>query len=188
MQDSDKVRATNSCLHYSVNASVHPTYLWMCKVTWMQDAVKVKINWSLLNSSILCSQKVPLHSFCMWFWISDCRLLQHNIEHPPKWCTYTDILMLHGWCHTKLLPSQHMFCVHHTTIHKFKTAKFWSLHYIVRATLCNHLSRRYVQCQRNTGFWWGENDKMLVCASSTLSIRPTWTICIVSTGCRILTC
>ena len=27
---------------------------------------------------------------------------------------------LHGSCHMKLLPSWHMFCVHHTTMHQFK--------------------------------------------------------------------
>ena len=30
-----------------------------------------------------------------------------NLEESNLW-------LLHGWCHVKLLPSQPMFCVHHT--------------------------------------------------------------------------
>ena len=39
-----------------------------------------------------------------------------RLEHPPKWCTYTAVLLLHGWCHVELLPSRRTFCVHRTTI------------------------------------------------------------------------
>ena len=26
------------------------------------------------------------------------------------WCTYSTVWLLHGWCHMKLLPSQHVLC------------------------------------------------------------------------------
>ena len=41
------------------------------------------------------------------------------LQPPPKWCSYSTVWLLHGWCHIKLLPSQHTFCVHHTTMHQF---------------------------------------------------------------------
>ena len=37
-------------------------------------------------------------------------------EYSLKWCTYA-LQRWHGWCHMKLQPSQHKFCVHHTTMH-----------------------------------------------------------------------
>ena len=27
-----------------------------------------------------------------------------NITYQPKWCTYSAVWPLHGWCHVKLLP------------------------------------------------------------------------------------
>ena len=32
----------------------------------------------------------------------------------------------HGWCHVKLLPSRHTFCVYHTTMHKFTVSLYSS--------------------------------------------------------------
>ena len=29
-------------------------------------------------------------------------------ECPLKWCTCSTVWLLHGWCHMKLLPSQHV--------------------------------------------------------------------------------
>ena len=28
-----------------------------------------------------------------------------HFEHPPKWCTYSVVWLLHGWCYVKPLPS-----------------------------------------------------------------------------------
>ena len=42
-----------------------------------------------------------------------------HFEYLQKWCTFRAVCLLQGWCHMKLLPSRHMFCVHHTTMHQF---------------------------------------------------------------------
>ena len=34
----------------------------------------------------------------------------------------------HGWCHMKLQPSRHKFCVHHTTMHHVILCKATSIH------------------------------------------------------------
>ena len=39
-----------------------------------------------------------------------------TFSNPPEWCTWTAVWLLHGWCHMKLLLSQHTFCIHRTTI------------------------------------------------------------------------
>ena len=74
--------------------------------------------WLLLYSTILCSQADSLHSCSMWFWMCDCSLFIAHFEYPPKWCTYSTIWLLHGWCHMNLLPSWPTFCGHHTTMHQ----------------------------------------------------------------------
>ena len=45
-----------------------------------------------------------------------------------KWCTYSTIWLLHGWCHVRLLLSWHMFCVHHITMHEFTVSFFAKPH------------------------------------------------------------
>ena len=57
--------------------------------------------------------------------MSDCQFLQQVPEYPLQWCTYCALCLLPGLCHVKLLPSQHMICVLHTTMHQFTV----SLHY-----------------------------------------------------------
>ena len=63
--------------------------------------------------AILCSRADSLHSFRVWFWMSDYRLLWRFFQHPSKWCTYSAIWLLHGWCHVKLLPPRRTFSIHH---------------------------------------------------------------------------
>ena len=36
--------------------------------------------------------------------------LRERFEYPPKWCTYSAVWLLHGWCHVKLLPSRRVLC------------------------------------------------------------------------------
>ena len=38
---------------------------------------------------------------------------------PFAYRTCSAISLLHSWCHVKLLPSRHTFCVHHTPMHQF---------------------------------------------------------------------
>ena len=42
---------------------------------------------------------------------------QRIFEYPRS--SYSAVWLLRGWCHVKLLPSRHKFCVHHTTVHQF---------------------------------------------------------------------
>ena len=71
--------------------------------------------WSNLYSAILRSQADSLRShvilhgwlafifvFITRFWIST------KVVYLQRW---------YGWCHMKLLPSRHKFCVHHITMH-----------------------------------------------------------------------
>ena len=52
-----------------------------------------------------------------------CALVKRNSQWVAvallKWCTFSAVWLLHGWCHVKLLPSRRTFCVHHTTMHQF---------------------------------------------------------------------
>ena len=67
---------------------------------------------SLSYSAIFCSWADSLRTCHMWFWMSD-RVLSvvHTFKFPRKWCTDRALWLLHGWCHVKLLPSQHKFWV-----------------------------------------------------------------------------
>ena len=62
-------------------------------------------------------------------------------------------IWLCGWCHMKLLPSQHTFCGHHTTMHQFSHF-IWSN--ICRVHVCSA-----VTCHLH--FW--QNDRDLLCAT-----------------------
>jgi len=113
---------------------------WILKLRWTLMAMVMQAQeqcslfllhayWLLLliafvSSSILCSQIDSLHSCCLCFWMSDYPFIKYPLKcyclkYPLKWCTDSGIWLLHGWCHVKLLPSQHKFCVHHTIMHKF---------------------------------------------------------------------
>ena len=73
--------------------------------------------WLILFSAIPCSWADSLCFYRMWFpneWHS-----LAGFEYPLKWCTYSAVWLLRGWCRMKLLPSWHVFCVHHTTMHQF---------------------------------------------------------------------
>ena len=38
------------------------------------------------------------------------------------------VWLVHGWCHMKLLPSWHMFCVHIATMHQFAVSLYSKPH------------------------------------------------------------
>ena len=71
----------------------------------------------VLCSAILCSAPAgSLHSSLMRLWMSDCaRFTQHVSIHYIQ-CTYSYSAnwTQQGWCHPKLLPSQHMFYAQYT--------------------------------------------------------------------------
>ena len=50
-------------------------------------------------------------------------------------------LLLYGWCHVKLLPSQHMFCAHHTSKHQSTVVSLYLKLYI-------YMSERVCECLR----------------------------------------
>ena len=79
-----------------------------------------------MHSASVCMLKIPNTSSHTTVWIhsntvhtdsSDCSWTQCIFEYPSKWCTYNAVWLLHGWCWVKLLPSQHMFCVHHKPVY-----------------------------------------------------------------------
>ena len=84
---------------------------WICTYCGFWGAlfgcIQVIFCWLLLCSAILCSWVDPLHSCCMWFWMSDCGLFILSVsESPLKSCAYGTVLFWCGWCHRKLQPSQ----------------------------------------------------------------------------------
>ena len=59
---------------------------------------------------------------CHFIWSHICTLLHiHQSGYSAVW-------LLQGWCHIKLLPSQHAFCVHHTTVHQFTVSLYLKPH------------------------------------------------------------
>ena len=76
--------------------------------------------------SLLPSRFTVLESYAT---LDECSFTQCNFKHWLKWCTYSAVLLLHGWCHVKLLPSQCTFCAHHTAMHQF-TVLFEATYYI----------------------------------------------------------
>ena len=92
----------------------------MFNVTKIKKVKKIfkKIKKELHNDNtitlFLCFWADPLCSGLMWLWMSDWSFYTAHLEQPPKWCTYSAVWLLHGWCQVNLLPSQRTFCVHHT--------------------------------------------------------------------------
>ena len=77
--------------------------------------------WSLSYSAILHFWADSLCSCRVWFKMSDCCFSQHVFEYPPKWCTYSAVWLLHGWCQVKQLlsrciPYNHEQCHDITTL------------------------------------------------------------------------
>ena len=71
----------------------------------------------LLHSAILCSWADSQHSHVIlreWLAFYSVFLISTKVVCLQHW---------HGWCHMKLLPSQHKFCVHHTTMHHVTSCK-----------------------------------------------------------------
>ena len=70
--------------------------------------------WQLLGI-IFCFWADPLPSSCMWFWMSEAL---HSATFNIHLSGCSAVWLLHGWCHTKLLPSRHMLWVHHATLNQ----------------------------------------------------------------------
>ena len=47
---------------------------------------------------------------CSFFFFSLFFFLARFAEYPLKWCTYSDVWLLHGWRHVKLIPSRRIVC------------------------------------------------------------------------------
>ena len=68
---------------------------------------------------VICGSEwvtVALHSV---FWISTEVVYLHS---------YSAVWLWHCWCHVKLLPSWHMFFVHHTAVHQFTVSLYLKPH------------------------------------------------------------
>ena len=66
-------------------------------------------------------------------------------------------LLLYGWCHVKLLPSQHMFCARHISKHQFTVVSLYLKFYIY---MCEWVCVCLCVCGR---------DSVSVCASVCVS-------------------
>ena len=75
--------------------------------------------------SALQQTHCALVACCLFHW-SDCSFSQRvlniqpssvfttRFELPPKWCVYSAIWLLHGWCQWNVLPSRHVLCTPHS--------------------------------------------------------------------------
>ena len=131
--------------HHRHQDDAHHPVRWLVP-HWLQgnDAVVISTtdtkillyHWSLLFSAILHCRADSLHSCRMWFRMSDRSLFITCFEYPLKWCFYSVIWLLHGWCQVKPLPFRRTFCVHHTTMDQFKVSFSWWKNMCARARVC----------------------------------------------------
>ena len=95
--------------HLSILSSSKPGLLCML-------SVKENVFWLFLS---LFSALEYTHCARMWLYMSESLFI-------VRFWISTKVVYLqhwHGWCHMKLLPSQHRFCVHHTTMHHVTSCK-----------------------------------------------------------------
>ena len=64
----------------------------------------------------------------------------------------------HGWCHMKLLPSQHKFCVHHTTMHHVTSCKATYVRCMHHATSCKATDVKCLAITCHLHFWQSDWD------------------------------
>ena len=59
-------------------------------------------------------------------------------EYPPKWCTYSTVWLLHGWCRVKLLPSRHVLCtpLNHAQLDTTSPKPCIALHHFTQSHIC----------------------------------------------------
>ena len=92
------------------------SWLMMSLMSLIMNCFKWIVN-RLTDLVYVCSFTpfpLPLNSFK---WIANLLIYLIYVcsfapQYPPKWCTYSAVWLLHGWCHVKLLSSRQMFCVH----------------------------------------------------------------------------
>ena len=85
--------------------------------------------WQLLYSAILHSQADSLcsHACSLHKWLA---FYCPFFESPPKWCTYSAVWLLYGWCHMKLLPSRHILSFRHlcgTCVQMMPRSEVWHI-------------------------------------------------------------
>ena len=85
------------------------------------------LQWHLC-SAVLCFWEVPLCNSCICDWITD---YLFTAQLDSCWSGYSAVWLLHS--HMKLLPSQHMLCVHPIT------SAVWLLHSHMKLLLSQHM-------------------------------------------------
>ena len=100
--------------------------------------------------------------------MSDYRLLWRFFQHPSKWCTYSAIWLLHGWCQEKLLPPWRTFSVYHRLPPCTSLQCHFMQSHILRVHVCSavtcHLhfwqnDREYFHSTAVTQGWNGYQNK-----------------------------
>ena len=76
-------------------------------------------------------------------------------EYTLNWSTDSAVRLLHSWSHVKLLLSQCMLCVHHSTMHQF-TASLHSKPHTQGACVFS--------CNLPSALW--QNDQHFLCATA----------------------
>ena len=90
----------NMALHSSCNSKLKSaTQCW----AWMMTMIAfIKPRYSPFLSRLLALLSHVI--------LSNCSFLQRVFKYPLKWCTYSAVWLLHGWCHMKLLPCWRIMC------------------------------------------------------------------------------
>ena len=117
------------------------------------------IDWSFLYSAIFDSGQTHCTLVVCESESMTVALLSAILNIPSKWCTFSAVCLLHGWCHLKLLPSRPTFSVRHTIMHEFSFIRSYirRLHVWLAVTRQLHL--------------W-QNDLVLACYSAVT--RGKW--------------
>ena len=70
--------------------------------------------WLLSHGAVILCSLLSLQIYCAFitYLVLNERLSLFiaRFEYPPKWCTYSALWFLHGWCHVRLLPFRGVLC------------------------------------------------------------------------------
>ena len=90
----------------------------------------------------------------MWFWMTDCILLQHVLEYPRKWCAYSTVWLLQHRCQVPIFV--HISCI------PYKHAPVYS--HFIKTYICSVYVCLAVTCHQH----FGQNDQDLLHAAAVI--------------------
>ena len=137
--------------------NIHRSGVFTAWLSWLTNPLQPNLNDCVyFISSLFCSDILnsgaALVKLLSCVILNDCIVALTPFEYSPKWCTDSDIWLLHGWCHTEKLSSRRTFCVYHTAMHQI-TVDFIRYH-IRRVHLCFSCNLPPAVLAEWPGFLW----------------------------------